>query len=176
MNDARPSKFAWVPCVVLLVASLSCGTNASAQETAPPKMNRAVLQVRCEITADGGILRLAARDPADAQTRAAIRNYARALAETLPAGNSESLAVLIPARPELARGLAGSGIACSAEPEGAAGEVGVRFAASNQETRSRVHDFLKAAGDSVERTGGRGADHPGNSLGWDARKDPEISK
>lgn len=140
-------------------------------------MDRESLAVKCEITADGGALHLAARDPGNPQAREALGNYTRTLEGKLRTNDSMPLSILVPAKPDLAQALGqAGGVVFTVEPEGAGGAC-VRFVASSQESRSRVHDFLKAAGgENVIRIGGRGADHPGNNLGWDARKDSDLSK
>ena len=130
--------------------------------------------VQFHISASGGTIDIVSKDPRDLSTRDSIRAYGKALAEQLRKDEFELLFTIGPANPEFVKQVKNGGVGFSVEEE----PFGVRLGlgASNQQTRTAIHEFIRIAAGRALAPHDRAIDHPGNNLGWDAPPAPDLKK
>lgn len=78
---------------------------------------------------------------------------------------------MVPATPEIAKRLKDSSVAFTVSHTGAM--IRVELIASGHEARGIIHEYLKPV--LIEKPK-RSANHPGNNLGWDAAREPDVRK
>lgn len=163
-------------CAVLPVRAQEPRAPAKSEQTpAPmadlPRIDKRSVQVLASISEVGGQIIFTAANPDDVATRDALRAYGETLRERLRAGDFAPLLALFPAAQALVERVNTTpGIGITTAPLPAGFQVGM--AASGQDSRTAIHDFLQVPKTSANRS----ARHPGNNLGWDAERQPDIDK
>ena len=160
-----------------LVAIACCTAQASEPEKATaqmrdlPKIERQALQAQATLTASGGEIDFVPAQANDAATSEALRSSAQPLLAKSNNGDFAALLGLFSADEALvARLKATRGVAFSVTP--LVSGFRLSLTASGQESRTAVHDFLQVPKTPENRS----ARHPGNNLGWDARRAPDLEK
>ena len=151
----------------------SGGPNVSATQS-KANLDKQKILVQFHISESGGTIDIVSKDPRDLSTRDSIRAYGKALAEQLRKGEFELLFTIGPANPEFVKQVKNGGVGFSVEEE----PFGVRLGlgASNQQTRTAIHEFIRIAAGRALAPHDRAIDHPGNNLGWDAPPAPDLKK
>lgn len=141
---------------------------------AQPKLEPSKFSVTVFASASGGTIRIVPKAPEDAVARDSLRSLGQIFARELPQREMKRLFQIVPAGPQIAQRLQENAITFMIKQEAAA--VIVELIASNQLSRSAIHDYFRAA-ESVSRVETeRSAKHPGNNLGWDAPPDSDLRK
>ena len=153
----------------LLVMTSAIGSGQGAEM---PRLDASRLSIELVASASGGTIRFAAKTSDDTAIRDAVRAAGATMTERLSAGDVAPLLAAFPVAPEIAERLkAGVAFVVSSD----AASVTVQLVASSQESRTAIHDYLRALNGGT-LTIERGATQRGNNLGWDAPRDPELKK
>ena len=142
-----------------------------------PAVDPRAVSVRFQLTPAGGWIDFTAESAADAATLKSLHSFAAAIQhERSNRRGAETIARLFPtAADAFDRLKAANGVTLDCQQIAAGFRLD--FGASDQESRTAIHDFIRTArGDLTVRSGERALNHPGNNLGWDTRRAPDLDK
>ncbi|MDQ2659418.1 MAG: hypothetical protein M3Y03_03255 [Verrucomicrobiota bacterium] len=160
---------------VLALAMASSISLVAAAQSSLPDIEDEKIRVESRISASGGTIAYAVADPGDEVVRAKLVGYGETVAGLLRKGDHRGLTALFAKQPSLQRLLKIDGVSCSVSNQ-TNGFV-VSFGAANQSSRTAIHEFIHAfQPQGLLTPEERAANRPGNNLGWDAHKDPNLGK
>ncbi len=181
-----------LPLALLIAGAISLFARAQRLEDRPvvpaspaarepadaPRISREKITVQVHLSASGGDVTVEARDSGDTATRDALGVYARVLRERAAGGDFSLLDPFFPAGNEGTSSRLQDKPGVTPIVESIAAGFRFSLVAADQDSRTRIHNFLHSAG-GTEKTvdpADRVRNHPGNNLGWDARRDPNLDK
>lgn len=138
---------------------------------AKPELARSDVTIEATASSARATLTIAPKSPQDAAMRDAVDAYGKLLAGRLPLRDMGPLFTMLPAAPEIAKRLKENPVAFTVSHTGAM--IRVELIASSHESRALIHDYV---GPVLVEKPKQSAIHPGNNLGWDAPRDPDVRK